>query len=252
MNIDYPVSTQVSALRRLWQQAFADDGAFLDRFFETGFAFDRCRCVTEGKEVLAALYWFDMTCRGRKIAYLYAVATDKAWQHRGLCRALMADTHAVLADRGYAGSILVPEDEALAAMYEKMGFRCPCLISQFISTKGPAPAPCHRIDSAEYLRRRTALLPEGGVQLGDRALAFLETQALFLGGTDFLVAAEKGSQGLRCLELLGNTAAAPGILSALGLSHGAFRTPGRGRPFALYRPIDPEAPAPTYFGIAFD
>lgn len=252
MKIDYPDTAQIPGLRQLWQQAFGDDDAFLDKFFEFGFSPDHCRCAVEAGQTAAALYWFDMTCRGRKIAYLYAVATEKSHQNRGLCRVLMADVHEILAQQGYAGTILVPEDEKLAAMYEKMGYRFTCSISQLVSTMGPDTASGHRIDKNEFQRRRAAMLPEGGVQLGEKALDFLDAQVFFYAGADFLMAAVKGRQGLRCLELLGNTAVAPDILNALGLTHGAFRGPGKGRPFAMYRPIDPEAEAPAYFGLAFD
>lgn len=252
MKIDYPAPAQIDSLRRLWQQAFDDDDAFLDKFFSTGFAPDHCRCVMENGEAAAALYWLDMTCRGSKMAYLYAVATEKSHQNRGLCRTLMADVHEILAREGYAGSILVPEDEKLAAMYEKMGYRFTCSICQFVSTVGPYTVSGHRVDKAEYRRRRDLLLPEGGVRLGEKALDFLDTQAFFYAGPDFLVTAVKGSEGLRCLELLGNTDLAPDILNALGLTHGAFRAPGEGRPFAMYRPIDPAVAPPSYFGLAFD
>lgn len=252
MKIDFPGETSVPGLRLLWQQAFSDDDAFLDKFFATGFSPDRCRCIAEDGQILAALYWFDMTCRGRKMAYLYAVATEKSRRHEGLCRALMADTHALLAGQGYAGTLLVPEDEALAAMYEKMGYRFTCSISQFVSTMGPYQVPGHRIDKREFQTRREALLPPGGVRLGEAALDFLDSQAFFYAGADFLLTAVKGTDGLRCLELLGNVELAPDILNTLGLTHGAFRTPGHNRPFAMYRPLDPDAQAPAYFGLAFD
>ena len=53
-------------------------------------------------------------------------------------------------------------------------------------------------------------------------------------------------------ELLGNHESAPGILKALGFSRGSFRMPGDGKPFAMFHPLKPELPAPTYFGFAFD
>ena len=252
MKIDFPTTDQIPGLRRLWKQAFADEDEFLDSFFATGFAPNRCLCVSMENTVAAALYWMDMTCRGANIAYIYAVATDKDHQNQGLCRNLMEKAHAILETRNYAGSILVPEDDALAAMYERHGYRFCTSISQFVSTVGPYAAAGHRIDKEEFLRRREALLPDGGVQLGRAALDFLDSQVFFFAGADFLATGMKGTQGFRCLELLGNTAAAPEILNALGLTHGSFRAPGDGRPFAMYRPIDPNIAAPTYLGFAFD
>jgi hypothetical protein len=53
------------------------------------------------------------------------------------------------------------------------------------------------------------------------------------------------------MEFLGDRSAAPAVLSALGAKIGTFRTPGRGKIFALYRPITDD-PMPSYFGLAFD
>lgn len=252
MRIDFPGEAREGDLRRLWKQAFGDDDAFLDSFFETAYSQDRCRCVLEDGRISAALYWLDMRCRGRRIAYFYAVATAEACRNRGLCRRLMADAHEILQNRGYAGSILVPENAGLGAMYEKMGYRFCTSIRRFDCAPGENSVPCRRIGRKEYLRLRERLLPEGGVQLGEEALALLDSQADFYAGEDFLLTAVPGGGALVCPELLGNAAAAPGILRALGASRGSFRTPGPGEPFAMYRPIDPQAPAPAYFGLAFD
>ena len=54
------------------------------------------------------------------------------------------------------------------------------------------------------------------------------------------------------MELLGNAAAAPGVLGALGFSHGHFRTPGTALPGAMFRPLRAGADAPGYFGLIFD
>jgi hypothetical protein len=53
------------------------------------------------------------------------------------------------------------------------------------------------------------------------------------------------------MEFLGDRSAAPAVLAALGAKTGVFRIPGRGKIFALYRPIT-DAPTPTYFSLAFD
>ena len=74
---------------------------------------------------------------------------------------------------------------------------------------------------------------------------------LYAGG-DFLLAAEHDGDSLTGMELLGNAAAAPGILGALGFSHGHFRTPGTALPGAMFRPLRPGADAPGYFGLIFD
>ena len=102
MTIKQPAVDHIPALRLLWKEAFGDSDAFLDGFFRTGFDAARCRCT---EDVAAALYWFDCTWKGKKLAYVYAVATAEASRCRGLCRMLMEDTHRHLETLGYAGAI---------------------------------------------------------------------------------------------------------------------------------------------------
>lgn len=251
MRIDYPTLELEQDLRILWKQAFGDTDAFLDSFFSTAFSPERCRVATENGQVAAALYWMNCECDGRPIAYIYAVATSKTFRNRGLCRMMMEDVHRLLAEQGYDGAMLVPGSSALAAMYTKIGYRYRTQIREFFCTAAPEPVPLHAIDAAEYARLRRELLPKGSVMQEDGGLAFLNTQAVFYAGTHLLLAARKDGSQLFGLELLGDSAAAPGILSALGAAQGRFRTPGEGRPFAMYRPVS-SSPAPAYFAFAFD
>ena len=252
MRIDSPTPAMEEQLRSLWKAAFGDDDAFLDSFFATAYSPDRCRCVIVEDQVAAALYWFDVSCGDQPMAYLYAVATAPAYREQGFCRALMADTHHHLTELGYAGALLVPDGEALSRMYAGLGYSACTTVSEFVCAIGSDPAPVHRIDREEYARRRRELLPPGGIVQEGANLAFLETQAEFYTGLGFLLAARQQDDTLHGLELLGNPAAASGILSALGAAYGNFRTPGEGKPFAMFLPLKNGAAAPSYFGLAFD
>lgn len=251
MKIDYPVEDQLPQLRRLWQEAFGDDAAFLDLFFHNVFTPDRCRCVTVAGTVAAALYWLDCRCQDRPIAYLYAVATGKKHRGQGLCRALMADTHRLLAELGYAGTVLVPGELPLFEMYGSMGYRPCSTIREFAREAGPERAALRVLSPEEFAAKRRQYLPAGAVLQEGENLTFLAGLAKFYEGPDFLLCAADGPEGLKGLELLGNTDSAPAILTALGKASGTFRTPGPGSEFAMYRPIS-DALMPAYFGFAFD
>ena len=243
MRADYPAPEQVNGLRSLWKEAFGDTDSFLDSFWDTAFAFDRCRCITADGEVAAALYWLDCRCDGAPMAYIYAVATAKKHRGKGLCRQLLADTHAHLKNLGYAGCILVPGSEALFAMYGKMGYAPFCGMNT-VSYSAGEPISVQEVTAEEYGKLRKAYLPEHGVW--QEGIPFLATYAKLYAGEDFICA---WAEDLG-LELLGNTAAAPGILGALGRERGKFRIAGN-TPFAMFCPLSP-TPAPGYFGIAFD
>lgn len=252
MRIEYPTDGQLPQLRALWQLAFGDSEEFLDKFYASAYAPRRCRCVVENGRVAAALYWFDAEYEGQKFAYLYAVATHPDFRRRGLCRALMADTHALLAERGYDGALLMPEGPALRQMYAGMGYRDCCTVSEFSCTAGSLPADLRAIGPEEYARLRRKLLPGDGVIQEGENLACLAAFAGLYAGEDFLLAAAARGDSLQGIEFLGSREAAPGILRALEYAHGSFRTPGKDIPFAMFRPLREDAHAPGYFGLAFD
>ena len=250
--INYITPEWIPELRQLWKDAFGDDDEFLDKFFETAFSPDRCRCIAENGRILAALYWFNTSCQGQKFAYLYAVATDPDHRNQGLSRRLVEDTKTALKARGYAGVLLVPESEDLTRMYSRMGFEPCTTVSEFWCAPAIPAAAVHKIDRASYELNRRNMLPKGSVLQEEENLAFLETQATFYSGPGFLAAAAGSGENLHCLELLGDPSAAPQLLRALGYSYGFFRCPGKGKNFAMLCPLTSDCPRPSYFGLAFD
>ena len=104
---------ETDALRTLWTECFGNEEDWIDGFFRTAFDPAHVCCLTRRGRLAAALCWMDAACEGRKLAYLYAIATAPAHLRQGLCRELMGKTHELLAQQGYAGAVLVPGDEGL-------------------------------------------------------------------------------------------------------------------------------------------
>lgn len=251
MIINSPSYDNIPALRSLWQQAFGDSDAFLHTFFSVGFSPYRCRCVTLDGQLAAALYWFDCAWEGKLLAYLYAVATEKTFQGKGLCRTLMEDTHQHLQGLGYAGAVLVPGSRELFRLYENLGYQSFGGIQTLSCTASTAPVELHPVTAAQYAALRRSYLPEDGVLQEGALLDFLATQAQFYAGTDFLLCATEDGDSLFVPELLGNTSAAAGILTALGKPEGRFRTAGN-TPFAMYYSLTDSRQVPSYFAFALD
>ena len=253
MTCKHPEMRRVSALRALWKTAFGDTDDFLDAFFQTAFAPERSLCALFGEQLGGMLYWFDTELEGRRYAYIYAVATAPEFRGRGVCRRLMAATHEILTDRGYAGAILVPQTESLRQMYASFGYADCGGIREWFCAAGNKPAQIHAIAPSEYARLRRQMLPGGSVIQEGESLDFLRTQVRFYRGTDFLLAALETDEGaLFAPELLGNADAAPGILLSLGCPQGTFRSPGDQKQYAMFLPLAEDAPAPSYFGFSFD
>ncbi|MBR4864836.1 MAG: GNAT family N-acetyltransferase [Oscillospiraceae bacterium] len=247
MTIETPRPGDETALRRLWKEAFGDDDLFLDGFFETAFSPHRCRCVYMDNYLAAALYWFDCSWNGKKIAYIYAVATDKAYRGRNLCRSLMENTHAHLLTHGYTGAALVPGSRELFTLYGKLGYRPFCPMEKQEICAGKTAAVLKTLTAAEFGEMRRALLPQGGILQEGVTLSYL---ARF---TD-LYEAEGCVMSLYCeedtacfQEFLGDPEKLPGILAALGVKKGAVRLPG-GKDSAMY--YSPEAETPSYLGLS--
>lgn len=238
-------------LKQLWAAAFGDSEAFIELFFDTAYAPERCLYLTENGQVAAALYWLDGESDGQKFAYIYGVATHPEHRGKGLCRRLMAETHQLLAQQGYAGAVLMPAEPGLRKMYAKMGYRECCCMDQFDCTAGE-PVDVRAIGREEYARLRRSLLPEGGLIQEEENLAYLQTYASLYAGKDFLLAAVHEEGALFGMELLGNSNAAPGILGAMGYALGTFRRPGGDIPFGMGILFDKEAKLPSYLGLAFD
>ena len=250
MIIKSPEQKDISQLRLLWQEAFGDTDTFLDSFFSAAFAPERCRCAVENGQVAAALYWFSCEVCVQPIAYIYAVATAKAFRGRGICRKLMANTHKHLKEQGYAGVILVPGDLDLRNMYRAMGYEDMTGIRQFSCNAG-TPVALEKIEAEEYARLRRAYLPKNAVVQEGENLRFLECMAQFYKGKDFILCAAQENDQLTALELLGNEAAATGIVATMGCTEGTFTMPGE-EPFAMGIPFTPDFQKPKYFAFAFN
>ena len=252
MTFEYPGKDQIPQLVRLWKEVFGEYDGFWELFLDTAFSPDHCRCITEDGQVMAGLYWFDCSCEGDKIAYIYAVVTDPRHRGKGLCRKLMADVHDLLKDRGYDSVMLVPADEDLREMYRKMGYEDCTRIGSLTCTAGEFPVEIRNVGIIEYADLRRKLLPEKAVLQEGVQLPFLAAQAQLFAGEDFLLAAWLEGNTLHGMELLGNTTAAPGILRALGCETGIFQVPGSDKPFAMIHKIQEQAVIPEYFGFSFD
>lgn len=249
MKIDYPATHLLPELKQLWQICFGDETDYIETFFSAAFSPQRCRCVIQDGKLAAALYWFDCQWQGQLCAYLYAVATAPEFRGQGLCTALLEDTHRLLTQQGYVGTVLVPGENSLFSFYEKLGYAPFGGMTQL--TCAPlAPVALTPLTAQEYAAARRKYLPDGGIVQEGENLAFLQKQAFLYAGENFLLAAAKTGDCLRGIELLGDPSAAGGIVSSLGAKRGIFATAGDA-PFAMCRPLL-SGFSPTYFGLAFD
>ena len=252
MTISEPMASQMQELRSLWKSAFGDTDDFLDMFYTRAYAPSRCRCVLDGDRIAAVLYWFDCTCEGQKLAYIYAVATAPGYRNQGLCRRLMADTHAHLKNHGYDGAMLLPQDPGLRRMYGTMGYETCTQVREFTCEAAGDPVPLTELAMEDFAKQRKAMLPAGSVIQEGENLSYLSGYAKFYEGPGFLLTAFDDGGKLIACELLGDMTKAPGILRTFGLKSGSFRCPGADIDWGMCMPFVDNFQKPLYFGFPFD
>ena len=250
MIIKNPAPEDIPALRSLWKEAFGDTDAFLDKFFRVGFAFDRCQLLMASGQPAAALYWFDCTWDGKKVAYLYAVATKKAMQGQGLCRKLMEDTHKHLQGLGYAGAALVPGNEGLFSLYEKFGYESFCPMTEHTITPEKASLSLSQISWQEYEALRKPLLPENALLQEGKTLEFLSTFAQFYQGENCLLCGYPEEDVFHICEYFGNEDSLPQIAATFG-KNVTVRLPG-GNNSAMYHRLEDSSGLPAYLGLTLN
>lgn len=248
--IDYLCSRELPQLRRLWTDAFGEP-EFWDCFLEGVFRVDHCRRVLINGELAAALYWFDCALGEKKLAYLYAVATDEKYRHRGLCRRLLQNTHDLLRQQGYAAAVLVPAKDELRVMYRKMGYADCGSVRSFTCCAGGEETQLRPIDADTYGALRRELLPQNSVLQEGDSLTHLASMAQLWAGEGMLLSAHREGEKLLVQEYLGDAAAAPGIVKTLGCTEGKFRMPGGSEAFAMVYPLGETVVDFSYFGLCF-
>lgn len=242
MIIRKPTWADLPRLTELWQEAFGDDREDVENFQETAFSCDRALLAQEQNPV-AGIYWMDAQIAGQKVAYLYALAVQKAYRSRGIGKRLLEKTMEILKEEGYQAAILVPGEESLYTYYEKAGF-VPFGKTQKLSIEKKVPGlPAKKISPEIYLALRQKVNPD--VQWTEAAISYLGRFCDFYTGGEWLLAISRdGAQ-----EFVGNPADLPHILYTLNIENISVLLPGE-KPCAMaycFRPITlPDTFSPSF------
>ena len=238
----------IEALKVLWKTVFGDSDAFIDTFFRIAYSPDRCRYIEENGQMISALYWFDCSYEGGKLAYIYAVATDPGHRGNGYASRLLKDTHAHLKAAGYAGAVLKPA-KGLFPFYERLGYVTSGYIRRFYAEASNFPTDLHELCPDQYGRLRSSYLPESGVFQEGITLDFLHTFAKFYSSDDAIFCMSRDEPIF--FEFLGNPHSAPDILASLGIKSAEIPTSGSEIPSTMFLPLNCTK-IPGYLGISLE
>ena len=256
MIIKHPSQNDVPMLKQLWKQAFDEPDRSIDDFFSVAYAPERCLCARVDEKIVAMVYWFDHRWREHKIAYAYAVATDRDYQKRGICHKLLEDLATQLKKQGYYGILLVPETPELVKFYEKLGYVVATTLCHYdVPAAGDPDPELRQITWEQYAFYRQQLLPEESMLPGDEVYRFLETYQGFYrcAAGIFCGAVEASEEGriLRMQEFLGEPKGMFTAVTAMGCCKAKVRLQG-GAPFGLFRGLTQAKEMPAYFGLPMD
>ena len=252
----HPGTKDIPALRSLWKQAFEDTEETMDNFFSIAYAPERCLCAWEDGRIVAMVYWFDHRWREHKVAYAYAVATDTAYQKRGICRKLLESLAKRLRKQGYYGIFLVPAEPELVALYEKLGYVVAATMCHYDVPAAGTPDPeLRQITWEKYAFYRAQLLPEESLLPGEEVYRFLDTYQGFYRCSCgiFCGAVEESENGrlLRMQEFLGEPKGMFTAIRAMDCYGAKVRLYG-GAAFGMFRSLTRKKEMPKYMGLPMD
>lgn len=238
------------ACRALYESAFPGSSKAWDDALFRHVMPQYLRVIREGEKPLSMLFSIPYPIQTEKgcleARYLYAVATDPAYQGRGLAKQLLGE----VASEGYP-VFLRPSSEGLFSFYQRAGFSpmSPMLTEVGTATPGDVTAFRH-LSVEEYLRARTAFLP---LPHAEPTPAFLSL-GFSLGGAvalenEFVAFYERRGALVWFKEWLGKREFAPRAAAFLGAAQYKLRTPDKGgAPFGVGIGV----PRELAFSIALD
>lgn len=125
--IRFPLESDYEKLKALWNTAFDDSKESLDYFFKNTISPERVLAVFEDGKPVSALYMLESEIikdnKAYSAYYIYAVCTYPDFRGKGLMKSLFEELFKVAKSRNIDYLFLVPEEEYLFNIYEKLGFK---------------------------------------------------------------------------------------------------------------------------------
>lgn len=160
--IRFPSESEYENLKALWQTAFDDTKESLDYFFKNIISPERVSAAFENEKPVSALYMLEseILIEGKAYSsyYIYAVCTHPDYRGKGLMKMLFQELFKIAKSRSIDYLFLVPEEEYLFGIYERLGFKTGFAYSErVVFKKGFINDREHQIQKLTYKDYRKIL-----------------------------------------------------------------------------------------------
>lgn len=117
------LSPEEQACRHLWREGFPNDEAsFVDAFLQDYFAPTRMLSIEADGAIVAMAHLIPFESEIGRVAYLYGLATERAYRGRGYASELINRALRLAEEQGAKAVVLIPGEESLRAYYARFGF----------------------------------------------------------------------------------------------------------------------------------
>lgn len=122
--IEFASDNDTKQVRELWDIAFPEEPDFNNWFFENKYKAEYCLILKEDGiiKAMAQLLPYEIKNVG-KVSYIYGAATNPDYRRQGLMRRLLNRSFEIDRQRGYAASVLIPQNKPLFDFYERLGYK---------------------------------------------------------------------------------------------------------------------------------
>lgn len=248
-----PYKTEdIPALAVIWQEAFGDEKALIDKFYALLPEMGKGFVAEKDGLVVGMLHMLDAAFENKSVGYVYAVAVKKEYRKRGIGRALCQAASGM----DYDIIATLPAENSLYAWYEKVLGTKPALYGKHGKVYPGEGKPYYEIDAEEYGETRAKLLRDRPhIDFPPNYLRFQEEICRTYGGGMYaglcgIVCGYMDDNMLYIKEALGDTSFLPAVCTALGANYAVIRTADPcGEPFIA---AQGDFPAECEWNLALD
>lgn len=174
--LDYASKADIPALKQLWKSCFFDTDRYIDSYFNNLFTLIRlpvCRTGDGTPVSMLSMLPVSLQCGAERYEghYIYAAATRKDYEGRGLMSRLLEFSCREAKAAGERFSCLLPASETLIRFYGKRGYR-PAFCKELVHY------PPYGISAPQYVPEARPLVPMEFAALRQAFAARLDTVLL--------------------------------------------------------------------------